>query len=173
MSTTLAKYDTDDKIVARVNQLITSAEKLDPAVVTMQIARKIAQAETIADVLQFAEGGATGGREIVDRPFIMTDSLRWQKSTIVNDAAPFEAFVIMTCKMLDDDSEEVVTSGGTQVIMQALVLTDLGGVPGDTIYRFVSKPTASGYDTLYLGDGSALPAAQAWLKRRKDVKVSA
>lgn len=170
--TDIQKYKSDEEIVARIGTLITSAEKLDPAVVTMQIARKIASAETIADVLFFAEGGATGGRDIVDRPFVMTERLRWQKSTITNDAAPFEAFVIMTCKMLDDGSEEVVTSGGTQVIMQSLVLTDLGAVPGDTIYKFVSKPTASGFDTLYLGDGSALPSAQAWQKAQK-VKASA
>lgn len=166
-STDIVSYNDHASVVAKLRSLAENADKLDPNEVSIQIAMKLASAETVADLLDMADSGATGGRDIVGRPFIVTDRVRWQASSIKSDGPTFEHFAIVPVRLLDTDTEDVITCGGMNVVIALLKLEDFGAIPGeDWIFQFISKDTASGFDTLKIGDGSALPGAQAFVKAR-------
>lgn len=141
----------DSRTAELLNKMVDkvqSPELVDPREMQMQIASRILSAESVDDVLAAGEGGAASLDTIVGRPFEVTD-ISWHRAAEKFRQNSLGVFAVVTVKMLDDGSTNVITSGGTNVLVQLYRMEELGGLFGKPM-RSRKVETSQGYDTYWL-----------------------
>lgn len=147
-----ADYDPNAPVAVEPSALyadLVSDPSLTSAVeASANIVRSIFGAENVDDILGMAEAATKGLEDIIGVPFAIHE-LSWHKSAEGYDSAA-GVFVVLNVKM-EDGSEDVVTTGGENVLAQLYKLQQLKAIPDPTrMLKALTKRTSRGFNVLWL-----------------------
>lgn len=142
-----APFNPDAALTNQYLSLVSNPEIMDPAEVARDIAARILEQDSVDSILSMGDAATEDARDVAERPFKITATPNWYKSSYEDGPG---VFVAMEVLFLDTDQKGVVTVGGSNVIAQMYALQTKTGIPLDVPMRFTVKRSSRGFDVLWL-----------------------
>jgi hypothetical protein len=150
--------DMESKFLA----LVTDPEVTDPSAISRQIVERILGAGTVDEILGMGDSAGLNAEAVGERSFYTTEPPVWLRSSKGKPGETLGVFAVLRVRFVDDKTENVVTCGGQNVLGQLYALQAKGALDRDFgPVRFTTKPTAAGYEVLWLTKGDEAPKAKA------------